>query len=159
MSEEEKQNGDTETGFGTGLRAQLERKRDPEPAPAAPAGAAPPSLGQNGESNVELETLRGELAAALQRERDLHAALSNQVPVQRGPDPILEQQLASRLAELDARTAKLAAGETELEERERRVAEQLQMIRAEKERLSEIENRVVSSEALATEREQQVQTK
>ncbi|MEX2464426.1 MAG: hypothetical protein WD428_00970, partial [Gaiellaceae bacterium] len=109
MSEEEKQSGDTETGFGTGLRAQLERRKDPEPAPAAPPGA-PPSLGQNGEApNVELETLRGELAAALQRERDLHAALSNQAPAQRAPDPMLEQQLAGRSAELDARAPKVAA--------------------------------------------------
>ena len=72
---------DTETGFGTGLRAKLGRPTEAEAEPQAPAPAedetfAPPPVPQsNGAPDADVEALRGELAAALSRERDLQAAV------------------------------------------------------------------------------------
>src|SRR5919202_5873135 len=163
MSDDEKRT-ETETGFGTGLRAKLGRAEQEEPreAPVATVEAEPVAAPEtNGVGNGDVEALRAELAAALDRERDLRTELAMAAqPVMPGADfSPLEAELKTRSAELDARAARLAAAETELEERERRISEQVAMVRAEKERLSEIENRVVAQDALSSEREAQVEAK
>jgi hypothetical protein len=112
---------DTETGFGTGLRAKLGRPPEGEAPEAAPAAGeesfAPPLPGSNGVSDADIETLRGELAAALARERDLQAALVDLETTSRTRNVELQPDTSGRSAELDERTARLAAAETELEER------------------------------------------
>jgi chromosome segregation ATPase len=164
MAEEEKRT-DTETGFGTGLRAKLgQRDADESVAPEAVATveAAPVEAPQaNGGVNGDIEALRAELAAALARERDLRTELAvASQPIAPSADlSPLEAQLNTRSAELDARGARLAAAETELQERERRISEQVAIVRAEKERLSELENRVVAQDALSSERESQAEAK
>src|ERR1043166_9402395 len=103
---------DTETGFGTGLRAKLGRPTEGEPEAAAPPAPgeesfAPPLPATNGgASDADVEALRGALAAALARERALHAdlqaALSERPTVQQ-PAHDFGPELASRTAELDER--------------------------------------------------------
>src|SRR5688500_14415634 len=132
MATDEKERSEIETGFGTGLRAKLGRPEAEEAAPVVAADAATgelPPYPANGEVNGDVEALRAELAAALERERDLRTELATQA-VMPAPDPErdgFESDLAARAAELDLRAARLAASETELEERERRVAEQVAM--------------------------------
>ena len=57
------------------------------------------------------------------------------------------------------RAARLASAEREIELREVRLNEQLQNFREERERLSELETRLTASEALTTERSDQVESK
>jgi chromosome segregation ATPase len=163
MADEEKNTEEIEKGFGTGLRAQLERRLEALEqieVPATPLAPAGPILtGQNGEAaEAELRKLTSELEAALAREQDLRNELLDRTD-QRQRDTDLEHELGDRAAELDLLAARVATAEAELEERERRVTEQLQMIKAEKERLSEIENRVVSDEAITSERSSQIESK
>ena len=136
---------ETEKGFGTGLRAKVAQKQDPAAAQAAQEPVAPPAVEAPPEPPVSfeephvspllevapepvdqgpaLESLRTELTAALARERDLQLTLQEQLErAERELD--IERDFSMRLAEVDQRAAKLAARETELEERERRVAEQ-----------------------------------
>src|SRR6185312_9751156 len=154
---------DTETGFGTGLRAKLGRAdgeaESQAPPPPGDEGFAPPLPQANGVPDADVEALRGELAAALARERDLQAAVIDLETTARNPVADFQVDTSGRSAELDERAARLAAGEAELEERERRVTEQLTMVRTEKERLSELENRVVAQDALSSEREAQVEAR
>jgi hypothetical protein len=144
---------DTETGFGTGLRAKLGRAEGDAEAQAQPAtreeGFAPPLPVANGVPDADVETLRGELAAALARERDLQTAVADLEATARSRTTDFQVDTRGRSAELDERAARLAAAETELEERERRVNEQLTMVRTEKERLSELENRVVAQDTIS----------
>src|SRR5262245_22783897 len=130
---------DTETGFGTGLRAKLGRPSEGEteaPTPASNGGesfaSAPPVPQANGVPDADVEALRGELAAALARERDLQTAMSDLETTVRSRNSELHVDTSGRSAELDERAARLAAAEAELEERERRVTEQLTMVRTEK---------------------------
>src|SRR5919109_4572181 len=162
MPDDEKKS-EIETGFGTGLRAKLGRGDAGDGAENVSAALADgpveaPAL--NGEPNGDVEALRAELAAALDRERDLRTELATQAVIVPSPEMGgLESDLATRAAEPAPRAARLAATEAELEERERRVSEQVAMVRAEKERLSEIETRVVTQDALSSEREAQVQAR
>src|SRR4051794_12884003 len=136
---------DTETGFGTGLRAKLGRPPEGDAeaqASSGDEGFAPPLPAGNGVPDADVEALRGELAAALARERDLQAVVVDLEQTARSRTTDFQVDTSGRSAELDERAARLAAAETELEERERRVNEQLTMVRTEKERLSELENRV-----------------
>ena len=160
----EQTHSDTETGFGTGLRAKLGRSPEGETAVQAPAVAAdessaPPLPKANGVPDADVEALRGELAAALARERDLQTAVADLEATARNRMADLQVDTSGRSAELDERAARLAAAEAEIEERERRVTEQLTMVRTEKERLSELENRVVAQDTLSTEREAQVEAR
>ena len=140
MATDEKERKEIETGFGTGLRAKLGRPEVEEETPAPAAVAATnelPPLPANGEVNGDVEALRAELAAALERERDLRTELATQA-VMSAPNPELdgfESDLAARAAELDLRAARRAASETAMAERERRGAEPGAMVRSEKERL------------------------
>ncbi|MGH2995361.1 MAG: hypothetical protein ACRDM9_03495, partial [Gaiellaceae bacterium] len=100
MAEEEKgvqgteAEAEAETGFGTGLRTKLERR-----------------TGNGGASQAEVEALRAELAASLDRERELKADLdAAQLGVARPHDAVLGGDLAARSAELDVRAARLASG-------------------------------------------------
>src|SRR4029450_8880611 len=90
---------DTETGFGTGLRAKLGRAPEGEgeaQVPPVPGdeGFAPPLPAANGVPDADVEALRGELAAALARERDLQTAVAD-----------LEQAARSRMPELHVDTS------------------------------------------------------
>src|SRR3954447_1451007 len=154
---------DTETGFGTGLRAKLGRAPEGDAeAQAPPPGDqrfAPPLPAGNGVPDADVEALRDELAAALARERDLHAVVVDLEQTARSRTTDFQVDTSGRSGQLDERAARLAAAETELEERERRVNEQLTMVRTEKERLSELENRVVAQDTISTEREAQVEAR
>src|SRR4051794_15789371 len=146
---------DTETGFGTGLRAKLGRPPEGDAeaqASSGDEGFAPPLPAGNGVPDADVEALRGELAAALARERDLQAVVVDLEQTARSRTTDFQVDTSGR-AELDERAARLAAAETELEERERRVNEQLTMVRTEKERLSELENRVVAQDTIPPGRE------
>src|SRR4029079_11647783 len=122
----EHEHSDTETGFGTGLRAKLGRPPEGEaeaqaPAPPGDESFAPPLPQANGVPDADVEALRGELAAALARERDLQAAVADLEQTARSRTSDFKVDTSGRSAELDERAARLAAAETELEERERRV--------------------------------------
>jgi septal ring factor EnvC (AmiA/AmiB activator) len=164
MSEDDQPRSDTETGFGTGLRAKLEGRPDHDGRTGGNVVATAPleevgAPAAYGEPNGDVQALRAELAAALARERDLRTELATQNVLATPDLSPLEAELRTRGAELDARAARLGASETEIEERERRVSEQVAMVRTEKERLSEIENRVVGQDALSAEREVHVEAK
>src|SRR4029450_7952149 len=71
---------DTETGVGTGRRAKPGRPPEGEAeAQTQPVAGddsfAPPVPAANGVPDADVEALRGELAAALARERDLQTAV------------------------------------------------------------------------------------
>jgi hypothetical protein len=83
MSEDDQPRSDTETGFGTGLRAKLEGRPDHDDRAGDKAVATAPlqEVGvpeAYGESNGDVEALRAELAAALERERELRTELATQ---------------------------------------------------------------------------------
>ena len=105
MATDEKERSEIETGFGTGLRAKLGRPEAEESEPAAAAGtngSTPPLPGYE-ESNGELEALRAELAAALERERDLRTELATQaaMPVETLDFGGAGDELKARSADLD----------------------------------------------------------
>ncbi|MGH3060259.1 MAG: hypothetical protein ACRDNA_02480, partial [Gaiellaceae bacterium] len=148
---------DAETGFGTGLRGKLEKRREPD---EAADGAAPEEVAaaSNGAGSVEADALRAELAASLDRERELRSELSAAFEA-RGESAALDSDYAARTAELDVRAARLASSEQELELREARLTEQLAQLREERERLSELETRLAATEGLTDERSQHVEAK
>src|SRR4051794_40743058 len=101
---------DTETGFGTGLRAKLGRPREDETEAQAPPvggdeGFTPPPPATNGVPDADVEALRGELAAALARERDLQAAVADLEQTARSRTSEFRVDTSGRSAELDARAA------------------------------------------------------
>ena len=91
---------DAETGFGTGLRGKLKKRQEPEapeangtapvaeehvlegdpiaaePSPPSPPPASPLVAAPSIADTAELDALRAELAAALDRERDLRIELA-----------------------------------------------------------------------------------
>jgi hypothetical protein len=115
---------ETETGFGTGLRTHLERLRPGAPGPGEPSVEPEPFEAAEvaAEPLSETEALRAELAEALDREEALRSSLADQVGAyERKLDH--DTDLTRRIAEL--------------EERERRVADQLEWIQAETWRLTQ----------------------
>ena len=102
---------DTETGFGTGLRAKLGRAPEGEAEAQAPPpgdeGFAPPLPAGNGVPDADVEALRGELAAALARERDLQAAVADLEQTARSRTSDFQVNASGRSAELDERAARL----------------------------------------------------
>ena len=177
VSEESKESAkvEAETGFGTGLRGKLKKRQEPaapetngsppleeaaaadeQPAPeAAPLEQPAPMTVQD---TAELDALRAELTAALERERDLRIELAASFAV-RDDTSAIESDYNARSAELDLRAAKVASAEQEVELREARLTEQLQNFREERERLSELETRLTANEALTGERSEQVESK
>src|SRR5215216_6736776 len=109
---------ETETGFGTGLRAKLGRPPEGDAEAQAPPpgdeGFAPPLPAVNGVPDGDVEALRGELAAALARERDLQAVVVDLEQTARSRTADFQVDTSGRSAELDERAARLAAAETEL---------------------------------------------
>src|ERR687886_1308296 len=155
--------------FGTGLRAQLERRQadeapKPEPQPnvelrfeltARPADAEPVTIAA---SNGATDELRKELAAALAREQKLEVQLAEQAEVfSAGVGS--EQDLARRASALDARDAKLAEFQAELEERERKVRDQREAIDAEHARIAELQAELAAEQQMSIERHEQAETK
>jgi len=124
----ENQSEDTEKGFGTGLRAQLERRRGDEEGAVEKPGPTNVELrfeltarpaGDHHEvaaSNPDFAELKAELEAAQRREAALRSRLDQQAAAYDG-GMSFEKELANRAANLDAREAKLAEFEVELEER------------------------------------------
>ena len=170
---------EAETGFGTGLRGKLKKRQESEAPetngiapvveepsaevepgstePAPPPSYATPAAAIPHVDAAELDALRAELAAALDRERDLRIELAASFTM-RNETSALEGDYAARSAELDLRAAKIASAEQEVELREARLTEQLQTFREERERLSELETRLTATEALTGERSDQVET-
>jgi DNA repair exonuclease SbcCD ATPase subunit len=141
----------TEKGFGTGLRAQLERRRDALAAVDTDAGveqaaAAAQVLAENVNGfSADLDSVRSELAASLAREEGLRAALSDQIQTnERGLD--IDQELAERAADLDARAGQLAKTKAELEERERRLTDELRKLHGGEKELHETRSRLAADE-------------
>ena len=92
-SAEESAKLEAETGFGTGLRGKLKKRQEVSaeaPAPPSSNGAPPQHEARPGEpeaalepppalsipDTAELDALRAELAASLDRERDLRVELA-----------------------------------------------------------------------------------
>src|SRR5215207_4726888 len=127
MSEDDQPRTDTETGFGTGLRAKLEGRDHDDRAGGNAVATAPLNEAgapeAYGGSNGDVEALRAEPAAALERERELRTELATQSVVPSADFSPLEAELKTRAAEFEARAALLAASEAELEERERRISD------------------------------------
>jgi hypothetical protein len=125
---------ETEKGFGTGLRAQLKRRRgEPDEVQAVAAETVEVEGTEPVEAELDVcdpEHLQAELVASYDREDALRVALADQA-----------EAYERAVTELT----------TELEERERRVADQLEWIRAETSRLAtvsaelEAENRVADA--------------
>jgi septin family protein len=138
LDEQEKQESPeghaTERGFGTGLRAQLQRRLNPDAEePAAPAEQPDPSLVSydfdtpaaahvsDKAPNSEVEELRGMLADAQKRERELRAAFAEQVEA-------YERKLSEEFevvheqTKLDELSHRLSSTENEIREREQRLA-------------------------------------
>ena len=159
---EEKDGQATEGGFGTGLRAQLEKRRGEqaeEAAPPAPAlqaetpfvrvdlyTSAPHQINGD-EPSAEAEELRGQLAEAQKRERELRAAFAEQVEAYERK--ISEEYDVSReQTKLDDRSAKLSSTESQIREREQRLASERQELNAERQQLSAAPRRSCSSSSL-----------
>jgi hypothetical protein len=166
---------ETEKGFGTGLREQLERRRrkgehdgghepeldlgvDLDAPPAAAVAVAEPQVQQLVETGPELDHLRAELKASLERERDLRAALAEQVQAyERELDA--GRDYAVRAAELDQRAVKLSAAESALEERERTLDELRAEVESERGRVDAAAVELASAEAATAERAAYVEAK
>ena len=161
----ENQGAETEKGFGTGLRAQLERRRGDEEA-----GSEQPAP-TNVELRFELTTraaadsdavvhgpdfaeLKAELEAAQRREAALRSRLDQQAAAYDG-GMSFEKDLANRAANLDAREAKLAEFEVDLEERERKVRDQKDVIETEHARVAELQAELAAEQQLAAEQLEQ----
>src|SRR4029453_1532123 len=116
MSVAEDHHSKTEGGFGSGLRAKLAKEEEPRSPGEAIAAS------ESGSPDVDL--LRAELSASLVREQGLRSSLHEQVEVS-GREVRLEQDVAEQLGALDRRAAALAATESDLEDRERQIAQRL----------------------------------
>ena len=175
MPKDAKPADDTEKGFGTGLRAQLQRRRDSaqeeldasnEAFESAKALAtAPPIANGNGDGHAVLETVRAELAAALAREQDLRAFLTDQIET-RERELDVDHELSARSAEVDAKLGTLEAAELELETREHKVAEQLEALEkdrkevaAAREDLDATRARVAGKETLTSDLQEELDQK
>src|SRR3989442_5460523 len=165
----ENQPAETEKGFGTGLRAQLERRRSedgrvPEQQQAStnvelrlelratPAENEPPA------ADEEVGTLKAELEAAQRREAALRSRL-DQHSAAFGDGMSSEMELEARAATLDVREAKLAEFEGELEERERKVLDQREVIEAEHARVAELQAELAADQQLAAEQLEQAEAR
>jgi len=125
----------TERGFGTGLRAQLRKRLHPEgeepqqPAPAEEPDPQyvsydfeqPATVELNG-ANPEVEDLRAQLEAAQKREISLRAAFAEQVEAYERKLGE-EHEVAHEQTKLDERSARLSSTESQIRERERRMAQ------------------------------------
>jgi DNA repair exonuclease SbcCD ATPase subunit len=166
---------EAETGFGTGLRGKLKKRQEPPPEADSNGGPPPPELEERDPAperatappepvaasvpdTAELDALRAELAASLDRERDLRVELAAAF-AERDQGIALDGDHVARSGELDLRAAKVASAEQEIELREARLTEQLQNFREERERLSEVETRLTAAEALTGERSEQVESR
>ena len=155
----------TEGGFGTGLRAQLQKRRvkaDGTPAqePSQPQLTEPPLVRldlstsapyqvNGAESDVEVEDLQGQLAEAQKRERELRAALAEQVEAYERK--LSEEYDVSReQTTLDARSAKLSSTESDLRGREQRLADERRELNNERMRLSQLQDDVAGAQAKAS---------
>src|SRR5919202_5952454 len=165
----ENQAAETEKGFGTGLRAQLERRRgDEEAGPEQPGPTnvelrfeltARPAADHDAVAhNPDFAELKAELEAAQRREAALRSRLDQQAAAYDG-GMSFEKELANRAANLDAREAKLAEFEVELEERERKVRDQRDTIEAEHARLAELQAELAAEQAVSAERHEQAEAK
>src|SRR6266511_3557934 len=139
-NENDKQNDGqaTERGFGTGLRAQLKRRREEneEPAPQPQEPEVPPvrfdldsPIPQQVDADPlpidDAQELRGELAEARKRERELRAAFAEQVEAYERK--LSEEYDVSReQTMLDDKSSKLSHAQNQMREREQRLASERQ---------------------------------
>src|SRR4051794_11536369 len=128
--------GATEQGFGTGLRAQLARRREGEGEPGSEVLLEPGTAGVA--DGDELRVLRMELEGALAREQALRAEL--EVGGNAAPD----------LSALEQRLSETQALERALDERERRLMEELNAFEARQIELTERERELGAVEARRT---------
>ena len=165
----ENQPAETEKGFGTGLRAQLERRRSDEEHAEQPQAstnvelrleltARPASDGEVVVNGPDFTELKAELEAAQRREAALRSRLDQHAAAYDG-GMSLEKELANRAANLDAREAKLAEFEVDLEERERKVRDQKEVIEAEHARVAEVQAELAAEQQLTAEQLEQAEAR
>jgi uncharacterized protein (DUF3084 family) len=139
-----------EHGFGTGLRAQLQRKQGNGDAPPV----EPFELDQVpvivSPAVPELSSVRVELEQALLREQQLREALQHEIEAHER-ELAAGHDLALRQAEAEQLTAKAGAFESELEERERVLAERLNEVANERRELNLRRTELIADEARLTE--------
>src|SRR5438093_5168612 len=147
---------ETERGFGTGLPAQL-AKRQEETTEAAEAQQLAPTQvtpirsvevevrATDGATLAELESLRHELSSALTREHELRTTLESRLAADQGPPPALAADLEHRQSALD--------------ERERELAAQAELLADEHARVAQVRSEVAADESRVSERERQISTK
>src|SRR5581483_10841960 len=115
---------DVEKGFGSGLRRQIERKQgievelpeqpEPEPTPELIIDLLPEPVA-TGEERLRVAQIQAELAAALDRERELRDALSHQVEAYER-ELAQDRDVALKEAELDQERARAESARQEAEE-------------------------------------------
>ena len=155
---------ETEHGFGTGLRAQLKLKQGEsatdvvvDAAPLEDAVTEPPPTehdrGFDDQVPVivqatvpELAEIRAELEAALRREQQLQEALQHQVEAHER-ELAAGRDFALLQAETEQSAARVSAREAELEQRERRLTEQLEQVASERRGLNLHRTELVAEEA------------
>src|SRR3954453_13474807 len=157
----ENRSADTEKGFGTGLRAQLQRRQIEEATPAAADGQGQPNVelrfeltarpsgdGEPVALSADVSALQTELEAAKRREEALRLRLEKQSEAY-SDGMTSEQELAARASTLDAREARLAEFEVELEERERKMRDERDAIVEEHARVADLQAELASEQQLA----------
>lgn len=147
---------ETEKGFGTGLRDQLARKRGEQEVTAVVE--APPLDTADPDETVDVETLRSELSASLERERELRTSLADRVEAyERELDA--DRAYALRAGELDQRAVRVAASEAAVDERERAARDLSAELEAERARLEAAVADVTALDAATAERAAYVEAK
>src|SRR4029453_8414969 len=132
----------TERGFGTGLRAQLQKRLNPEAAEHPQAEPteepepeyvsydfdSPATVDLNG-VNPEVEDPRAQLEAAQKREVELRTAFAGQVEAYERKLSE-EYEVAHEQTKLHERSSRLSSTESQIREREQRLAQERQEMRA-----------------------------
>jgi chromosome segregation ATPase len=135
-----------EHGFGTGLRAQLQRKQEKGVAlPVELPEAEVTSLIKRS-AMPELGSVQSELEEALAREQQLREALQHEIE---GHERELAagRDLALREAEAEQLAAKAGALESDLEERERVLADRLDEVATERRDINMRRTELIAEEA------------
>ena len=138
------ESGATEQGFGTGLRAQLARRRESDEPTTPEIMLEPGAIVADGD---ELRVLRTELEGALAREHALRAELE------------LGGNAAPDLSALEQRLSETQTLERALDERERRLMDELTAFEARQIELTERERELATVEARRTGAEAQLESR
>src|SRR4051812_5297478 len=140
--------GGTQGGFGTGLRALIAERGSGEGAPPVPPPVAPPPRAVVPVPSGDAAPLHEELRASMAREQDLRTALAEQVDAYERK-LAHERDSARHAVDLTERSEKLEAIESQLQQRERRVANERKTIDEGRKRLAVAEQRANEARAAA----------